>query len=380
MPTSVLDRLRRLWRDVHLWIGVGLLVLLAPLGASGAMLVWHDGLEQLLHPKRFAVGEGGPVRPVSAYLAASQAALGDRASVSQIRMPKDRAGPIVISARINGQASRPGERPQSLTVWLDPATARVLDVANTRNELINIMHRLHGSLLISTPGLGRKIVGWLGWAMTLSCLTGLWLWWPRNGKLFMGMRWLRSPSTMTNLHHLVGFWILVPLLAVSLTGIYISFPDTSRALFGVGERVAGPRPPRPLPAPPLVSQATDIDRAVALASAAQPGLELTSVTLPTHGPEPAWRLQFAAAGLETPISIQVADSDGQVRKPRAGTAGQTPRDNLSPLIRKIHDAQEAPLFRQFLVFLTGIAPLLLGTSGAWMWFRRQSRRPRTETS
>jgi uncharacterized iron-regulated membrane protein len=288
-------------------------------------------------------------------------------------MPKDRAGPIVISARINGQASRPGERPQSLTVWLDPATARVLDVANTRNELINIMHRLHGSLLISTPGLGRKIVGWLGWAMTLSCLTGLWLWWPRNGKVFKGLRWLRSPSTMTNLHHLVGFWILIPLLAVSLTGIYISFPDTSRALFGVAERVAGPRPPRPLPAPPLVSQATDIDRAVALASAAQPGLELTSITLPTQGPEPAWRLQFAAAGLDAPVVIQVADSDGQVRKPQAGTGGPATADSLSPWMRRIHDGQKMPFIWQVMVFLTGVAPPLLGVTGLIMWLRRRGR-------
>jgi uncharacterized iron-regulated membrane protein len=374
MTHPVISRLRRLWRDVHLWIGVGLLVLLVPLGVSGAMLVWHDGLEQLLHPKRFAVSDVGPMRPASAYLAASREALVDRASVSQIRLPQDGRGPVLVTARINGQQLKPGERPQSLTVWLDPATARVLDVANTRNELINIMHRLHGSLLITTPGLGRKIVGWMGWAMTLSCLTGLWLWWPRNGMVLNGMRWRRTPSIFNNLHHMVGFWMLAPLLVVSLTGVYISFPETGRALFGVGERAAGPPPPRPVPAAPLVSQATDIDRAVALASAAQPGLELISISLPSQGRAPAWRLQFTAPGSDAPAIVLVADSDGQVLKPRAGSGGGATSDGLSPIMRKIHDAQKTPLIWQILVFLTGVAPLLLGISGTWMWLQRQFRR------
>jgi uncharacterized iron-regulated membrane protein len=380
MTQPLLSRLRRLWRDIHLWIGVGLLALLVPLGLSGALLVWHDGLDQALHPKRFAISDGASLRPASAYLAASRTALGDRASVSQIRMPEEGKGPVTVSARITGQVLRPGERPQSLTVWLDPATARVLDVANTRNELVNIMHRLHGSLLITTPGLGRKIVGWMGWAMTLSCLTGLWLWWPRNGKVLTGLRWRRTPWTLDNLHHLFGFWVLVPLLAVSLTGVYISFPDTSRALFGVGEPVSGPRPPRPAPAAPLDSPSTDIDRAVAVASATQPDLALVAISLPTEGRKPAWRLQFASDERDSPITVQVGDSDGQVQKPRAGSGGPASSDRLSPVMRKIHDAKETPLIWQVLVFLTGVAPPVLGISGVWMWLQRRARRRRTASS
>nr|QQZ51863.1 PepSY domain-containing protein [Phenylobacterium glaciei] len=33
-----------------------------------------------------------------------------------------------------------------------------------------------------------------------------------------------GPSTLFNLHHLVGFWICLPLAVVSLTGVYIAFP------------------------------------------------------------------------------------------------------------------------------------------------------------
>jgi uncharacterized iron-regulated membrane protein len=382
LTRSVLGRLRRFWLDVHLWLGVGLFVLLVPLGVSGALLVWHDPLEALMHPGRFAVSDSGATLPPSAYLAASRAAFSDRATVSQIRMPQEAGDPVVVSARINGQTLAPGARPQSLTAWLDPATGRVLDTANTRNELVNVMHRLHGSLLITTPGLGRKIVGWMGWAMTISCLTGLWLWWPRNNKVVRGLRWRRSPSTMNNLHHMFGFWVLVPLLVVSLTGVYISFPATSRALFGVAEWQTGPRPPRPVPPPPLAAPAQPIDAVVAAARAENPDLTPASISLPTEGRRATWRVQFAPVGDADPVTVQIGDRDGRPQKAReaaSGTGAAARPDRLSPLMRKIHDGQDTPFIWQLLVFLTGVAPLLLGVTGTVMWLRRRARRAQLKT-
>lgn len=376
LTQSVLGRLRRFWLDVHLWIGVGLFLLLVPLGVSGALLVWHHPLEELMHPQRFAVSPGEARLPPSAYLAASRTAFGDQATVSQIRLPEEPGDPVVVSGRINGQTLAPGARPQSLTAWIDPATGKVLETANTRNELVNVMHRLHGSLLITTPGLGRKIVGWMGWAMTLSCLTGLWLWWPRNNKVVRGLRWRRSPSTMNNLHHMFGFWVLVPLLVVSLTGVYISFPATSRALFGVAEWQTGPRPPRPVPPPPLAAPAQPIDAVLAAARAEAPGLTPASVSLPTEGRRASWRVQFAAVGDADPVAVQISDRDGRpqkAREPAAASGGTARPDTLSPLMRKIHDGQDTPFIWQLLVFLTGVAPLLLGVTGTVMWLRRRAR-------
>lgn len=376
MTQSTLGRLRSFWLDVHLWIGVGLFALLVPLGVSGALLVWHDPLDELLHPHRFETA-GGPAKAPSVLLASAREAFGDRATVSQLRMPEDGEGPVIATARLNGEALKPGQRPTQLTAWIDPATGRVLDVANTRDELINIMHRLHGSLLITTPGLGRKIVGWMGWAMTVSCLTGLWLWWPRNNAVVKGLRWRRSPSTMTNLHHMFGFWVLVPLLVVSLTGVYISFPDTSKALFGVAEWQKGPRPPRPVPPPPLAAPAQPIDAVVAAARAAKPGLPLASVSLPTAGRRATWRVQFEAGSAGEPVTVQVSDKDGQVaRERREAAAGAARPDDLSRMMRRIHDGQEMPFLWQLLVFLTGVAPPLLGITGTVMWLRRRARRKR----
>lgn len=368
MTSSIAGRLRRLWLNVHLWIGVGLLVALIPLGISGALLVWHEPLDQLLHPHRFTVSRSTADLAPSRYLAAAQGAFGAEATVTRLRFPGEDGGPVIASGRMTGKTA-PGARPASLTAWIDPGTARVLDVAETRGEFLGVMHRLHGSLMI--PGFGRKVVGWLGWAMTASCLTGLWLWWPRNGALLKALRWRRSPSVFDNLHHRVGFWVLVPLLVVSLTGVYIAFPQTSRALFGVAEsgprgEAGGPRgQERPLTAPNLT-----IDAAVAAARAAAPGAAPASVALPGQGRRPSWRIEMARPGATDTLTLQVADADGEVRTAPARTAS----DTLSPLMRRLHDGRDMGLAWQALLVISGIAPPLLGVTGVIMWLRRRARR------
>ena len=89
--------------------------------------------------------------------------------------------------------------------------SRVLDAASSNSGLIRTMHMIHGTMMI--PVWGRSIVGWLGVAMLFSCFTGIWLWWPTVGKWVRGLRWRRHRNLDTNLHHLFGFWIALPLFA-----------------------------------------------------------------------------------------------------------------------------------------------------------------------
>jgi len=227
MTHSPLARLRRLWLDVHLWLGVGLMVVLIPLSVSGAILVWHDALDHALYANRYAVSGPEASQPVTAYAAAADRAFAGQAVLTQIRLPQKPGDPVVAVGRINAPPG-PGGRPRTFNVWIDPPTAKVLASAEIAKTFTMVTHQLHGSLLM--PGAGRRVVGWLGWAMFVSSATGLWLWWPRHAGFVKGLRWHRGGSTLFNLHHMIGFWLCLPLAVLSLTGIYISFPQKPRPL------------------------------------------------------------------------------------------------------------------------------------------------------
>ena len=69
---TAMARLRRLWLDVHLWIGVGLLVILIPLSVTGAILVWHDALDRRIYAERYAVSGPTASQPLPAYADSSR--------------------------------------------------------------------------------------------------------------------------------------------------------------------------------------------------------------------------------------------------------------------------------------------------------------------
>jgi len=370
MTHSLSARLRRLWLDVHLWIGVGLLVVLAPLSLSGSYLVWHDPIDRALHAERYATtGEGQA--PMASYEAAAKAAFGQRALLSQIRLPQKPGDPVVALGRIPGPPG-PGGRPRTLNAWIDPPSGKVLAVDEVARGLSMTLHRLHGTLLI--PDVGRKVVGWLGWAMFVSCATGLWLWWPRHGGFLQALRWRRGASQLFNLHHMLGFWICLPLAVLSLTGVIISFPQTAERL--VGGKPAAPQAgvafQRSRNAPPLAYPATALPTALAAAAAARPGEQVAAVTWPQTGERPAWRVEFRGKGpAAAPVSID--DRSGKARPARAG-GGQPQRSPFALWSRKIHDGTDMGRLWQAVIFLGGLAPTVLSLTGLVMWLRRRARR------
>jgi uncharacterized iron-regulated membrane protein len=371
-----LARLRRLWLDVHLWLGVGLLIVLIPLSVTGSILVWHDQLDRALHAQRYETTGPAVSQNIETYAAAAQAAFADEARLTQVRLPQKAGDPVVAVGRIKGEPG-PGGRPRTLNAWIDPPTGKVLDTGEVAKGLTMVLHRVHGSLLI--PDIGRKVVGWLGWAMFVSCATGLWLWWPRHAGFLKGLRWHRGASTLFNLHHLVGFWVCIPLAVLSLTGVYISFPQTSRAVFGLPQQPPRQQGPGRF-APPIPQPKLTIAQAVAVAQAEAPGAALAEVNVPTRGKDPAWRVGLKAPGAERPKTVQVIDATGQVKAGREGGPGGGPgggqtggRDEISPLMRKIHDGNDMGLAWQLIIFAGGLAPALLGVSGVVMWLRRQTR-------
>jgi len=385
MAGPIANRLRRLWFDVHMWIGVGLALAIIPISVTGAILVWHEPLERLVYTERFAVSETPPSLPAQAYVDEAVKAFDGKAAPTTVRYGEPGL-PVTVIGRMDGPLGANG-RPRQLTAWLDPATARVTDVADVSTSPFQIMHRLHGSLLI--PEIGRKSVGWIGWAMTISCLTGLWLWWPR-GAFAKALRWRRSPSVFDNLHHMIGFWICLPLAVLSLTGVYISFPQTSRAVFGVEQAAPGPQGkggPQAkagggrgaAPAPPLKQTSITIDEAIAVAKAEQPAGRITQVTLPTEGRNPVWRVQLQDEGAGQPTAWQVGDADRAIERDRGGGGGRATQDPLSRLMRTVHDGVGTPFIWQLIVFLGGVAPAVLALTGVVMWARNQLRKLRARS-
>jgi uncharacterized iron-regulated membrane protein len=367
MGQSAKMRFRSLWFQIHKWIGLSLAILIIPISVSGAALVWHDALDEALNPDRYKVTGSEPVLTPSAYAAAARAALGPGEQLLSLRY-SDHDGPIVAAAtaapRVGG-ADMGGGRPSRISLWLDPATARVLDKASDDAGVVRFLHVLHGRLTLA--GIGRQIVGWVGVFMCVSCLTGIWLWWPIIGGVRRGFRWKRQNSTNANIHHLVGFWVLLPLAMLSFTGAWISFPGVFGA-FEASQPKAGGAPPdraRALRARPLAQTAMTADAALAAAQPEATGRLLT-IAWPTDQ-DGKWKIGFAREG--GPAEVTVADAGGAVKPP-----GPARPESNARLMRRLHDGTNMGAIWQTIIFLGGIIPAILAATGIVMWLRSRGWR------
>jgi uncharacterized iron-regulated membrane protein len=361
-------RFREIWLQIHLWLGLVFALLLIPVGLSGSALVWHDTFEEWLEPQRYATS-GSERRPaLSQIIKTASESFGPSVLVSSVRFPQDEGSPVVVTARAD--EAEGGARPRSFAAWIDPPTGKILDSAETTSAFFGVLHRLHGNLLVPEWS-GRQIVGWAGVALLISTISGLYLWWPR-GAFARALSWGRTSQTTSNIHHSFGFWIAIPLAIVTLTGIYISFPNTARAIVEPSaQQNASQQRPRSGPTKPLVSPALSADEALALALGKAGETDPISLSLPTET-NTSWRAQMRVRETREIFTVSVDDQSRAVKTP--GPGGASAGDATARLMRQIHDGNEMGFVWQLLVFLTGLMPATMATTGLVMWLRKRSRR------
>jgi len=358
METSSKLRLRGLWFQVHKWVGLTLAALIIPISLTGAALVWHHPLDEMLNPQRH--GSAQPVLQPADYAAASLTLSAEGEKLLSLTYPEHGGAVLATLARppVPGAA-----RPVRTLLYLDPTTASLIERTSNDEGLMRVLHVLHGSLMI--PGVGRTIVGWIGVAMLLSSLTGLWLWWPLKGGFRRGLRWSRQPSTSGNLHYQGGFWIALPLAVLSLTGAWISFPAFFAQLSG---DPAGPSPAermRRMSAVPLVETQLDPTTVRSLSANHASG-PLVTISWPTEKAS-AWKVSYGHEGALD--EVQVDDRTGAITPPKPRKPETTAR-----LMRRIHDGTGMGRLWQTIIFIGGIVPALLGVTGILMWLSVRRRR------
>jgi uncharacterized iron-regulated membrane protein len=362
-------RLRRHWLNVHLWIALSLVVLLVPISISGGLLVWHDEIDSVINPKRYAVSGPRISLQPSDYLAKAEAAVADdptKPRAAALRYPEP-GWPVRVVMR--AQPREAGARPRLVTVYLDPPTGKVLDVVGFRASLFGFLHAFHENLTIPEYS-GRQIVGWAGVGMLILSLTGIWLWWPRGGDFLRGLRWQRSSLCTFNLHHLLGFWISLPLAVVSATGIYLSFPQTAREAMSS----IAPMTPQGQHGFGQIAQRTALtaDQALAAAFKAEPSGKPVALFLPVLQRERplTWRTQISTAGSGNIVTVTTDDPSGQTSPAMVPLSG----DRAAAWIRWIHEGSHSGPVWAIVVTLTGIFPTIFAVTGIIMWLRKRSDR------
>jgi uncharacterized iron-regulated membrane protein len=236
LSASHLSRLktrRKLWLEVHLWLGLILGFFISVFGITGSILVFYVEIEELLHPALLTVSvptDKADYQPLPLIYQSGTAAMPKEASLSFSDYPRNETAAFKLSFTLplsNGET-------QDWQVYVNPYTAEVTGkrLMSSSNALfphtfIGFVFELHYALLLGENP-GYWIVAIMSALLIISVLTGMIVWWPLTGKwlqAFMIKRKASSERLNFDLHKTAGIYSTLVLIPVLFSGIYMDTPE-----------------------------------------------------------------------------------------------------------------------------------------------------------
>ncbi len=200
---------RAIWRW-HFYAGLYVIPFLLVLACTGLIMVYGNSVETFLGAKHYVVPGGER----ASYQAQSEAAVGAIAggALKLMVVPKEPDRATVFIVKGNGKDN---------VVAVDPHGAKALDTIVKDDTWFYWADHIHGTLLLGDVG-DRMIEIAAGLGIVL-ILTGLYMWWPRNGRS-LGRALMPNFRTggrafWKDLHVSLGFYISVVLFFFLLSGL-----------------------------------------------------------------------------------------------------------------------------------------------------------------
>lgn len=218
---STWQRIRKLFNDLHLWAGLigGAFIFIICL--SGTILVFEEEILHTLNTAMYEVNDQNQsVKPIEDIINAAEQKTGRK--VQSIQIPNDKSD--AYSLAISNKEGK--GRPESFMV--NPYTTELLGSQNEQKgkEFMMTVFKLHRWLLLETET-GRPIVGIATLLFLFGSITGLIIWFPNKVKYWkqgLKIMWRANWKRINNdLHNALGFYALVFLLIMGLTGLCWSF-------------------------------------------------------------------------------------------------------------------------------------------------------------
>ena len=233
--TTRWTKVRKLFNDIHMWIGLVTGVIVVVICFSGTIYVYNTEITEKATPHLYKVEQVPPSPRLNPEQAIADVESAGNGKVTGMFIPAEANKTFQYTVR------KKDEKGRGTTFMLNPYTGVITGNSNEKNgtkEFMGKMFSLHRWLLLdkienpifsslTNRELGSLITGWTTILFTLGCITGLIIWFPRKIKnwraglqIKLGANWKRLNH---DLHNTLAFYALLFLLLMGLTGPQWSF-------------------------------------------------------------------------------------------------------------------------------------------------------------
>lgn len=384
--------MKKIFRQIHLWLSVPFGLIIALICFSGAMLVFESEVMELTRHDLYYVKkvEATPL-PIDQLLEKVAATLPDSVSVTGVNISSDpeRTWQVTLS------------KPRRASMYVDPYTGE-LKGKYERSAFFMTMFRLHRWLLDSMKAdggifWGKIIVGVSTLLFVVVLVSGIVIWWPRTKKALKNSLKISVGRGLRrfwyDLHVAGGMYALVFLLAMALTGLTWSFGWYRTGfykVFGVEVQQGGGHGAA---TQSVKGSGKSLDKAIGREHKRDRGEHISS-------PFAYWQQVYEQLAEKNSGCKQIALSDGSANVSFSGFGNQRASDRykfnprsgeisdvlpykdaeksgkIRGWIYSVHVGSWGGMFTRILTFIAALIGAILPLTGYYLWIKRTWRKKR----
>jgi len=215
--------LRKIVFQIHLWLGIAVVLYVAAISISGSALVYGPQFARKFQ-RTVVVASAGRTRMTADDVERSARRLYKAYDVLNVTEPQlDQPDVVVLEAD-----------DRRIVRLFDPYTGA--DLGDPRSRLdraVRWLADLHDNVLAGLTG--RTVNGLGACVVVVLSGTGTIIWWPgiKNWRRSLTVNWLARFARLNwDLHSAVGFWCVLLVLIWGISGIFLCFPGILNSLLG----------------------------------------------------------------------------------------------------------------------------------------------------
>lgn len=348
-----------LW--AHRWLGIVIGIHFVLLGLTGSYLVYTEEIDALMKPD-LKVASAAPVVPdLERIVQSARQGLGVDSNPTRMTIASEDSR---YNHRIMFNIPKGEQKRRFVTAYVDAATFEFKGSEVFKETLGGFFFVFHHDLF--SGGTGRTIVAVTGVLSMILLLGGLYLWWPGQGKSWKrSLRYNKQRSFLgfnLELHKFLGFYSLILMCIVTFSGIYLARPDwffPRGPGEGGGPGGGGPATSSVLSfsvVQPVLSSLLEEDQIAQFRIDMKDNKLMGLARDPEHGIS-GWEWDLATGELLNTKLVKDRDF----------------RKKFGDLQRAWHVGDFWGELGRFLVFVSGILPLVFYFTGTYYWWKKKKK-------
>jgi len=419
-PTPKSPLYLAVWRW-HFYAGIFVIPLMLLLSVTGAIYLFKFEFEQWWYRDLLQVQPRAGRLPAERLVATAKSAFPGKSVIGYSPAATPDAsvrvllGPARASAGSEHEShKKPAVRPASFLntppssferpyeVYLDPYSGKILGSLEPDDRFMQIVRTIHGKLLSGTTGelIVELSAGW----MAMLLVSGIYLWWPRNGSFIWGTllpRWnVRERTFWRDLHSVPAFYTTALLVFILASGLPWTVVAGGIIKLASGSSREGPAEARAdrFHSQPLASHSGSVQdwfagfpeavgaklRSIPPAKPGQISLDHVAVIAEANGLRHPFQIA-APRGPHGVYSVRTLPKDpresaflhldqysgevrGEFRFPRMNPVAKTVSVGIA-----LHEGRLFGLWNQMLGLAACIGTFVLAFAGTVMWWKRRPK-------